>query len=76
MKILNYSTWCLFFSTLMQAILGYTCPNTSSINTKITENGIMRFPLAEGGIEPDQAFFCVIEAIIIKLKDFIRERVR
>lgn len=48
MKILNYSTLSLLFSTILQAISGYTCPNTAEINKKIVEKQPMRFPLVEG----------------------------
>lgn len=47
MKLFNYSTWSLFFTTILQIVSGYTCPNVSAINSKITENKTMRFPLAE-----------------------------
>lgn len=48
MKILNYSTLSLLFSTITQIISGYTCPNTTEINKKIAEKQPMRFPLVEG----------------------------
>jgi hypothetical protein len=47
MKLFDYSTWSLFFTTILQAVSGYTCPNVNAINSKITENKTMRFPLAE-----------------------------
>lgn len=58
MKILNYYTWYLFFSTLMQAVWGYTCPNISEINKKIDANSPMRFPLFAG--ENDRPFWRLI----------------
>ena len=48
MKILNYSTWHLLVTTIMQAVWGYTCPNITEINKKIDAKQPMRFPLAEG----------------------------
>lgn len=48
MKILNYSTWYLLFTTIMQAVSGYTCPNITEINKKIDAKESMRFPLLEG----------------------------
>ncbi|WP_342220329.1 hypothetical protein [Rickettsiella endosymbiont of Miltochrista miniata] len=57
MKIFNYSTLSLLFTTIMQAVSGYTCPNALTINTKIAENGIMRFPLAERNADADKVFF-------------------
>ncbi len=48
MKILNYSTWYLLFTTIMQAASGYTCPNITEINKKIDAKEPMRFPLIEG----------------------------
>lgn len=48
MKILNYSTLSLLFTTIMQAVLGYTCPNITEINKKIDAKQPMRFPLIEG----------------------------
>lgn len=47
MKIFNYSTLSLLSTTIMQAVSGYSCPNVSTINTRIAENGTMRFPLDE-----------------------------
>lgn len=47
MKLFNYSTWSLFLTTILQAVSGYTCPNTAVINSKIAENKTLRFPLAE-----------------------------
>jgi hypothetical protein len=48
MKILNYSTLSLLFTTIMQAISGYTCPSITEINKKIDAKEPMRFPLEEG----------------------------
>lgn len=48
MKILNYSTLSLLFTTIMQAVSGYTCPNITEINKKIDIKQPMRFPLVEG----------------------------
>ena len=48
MKILNCSTWYLFFTTIMQGVSGYTCPNIAEINKKIDAKAPMRFPLIEG----------------------------
>ncbi|MGC1855086.1 MAG: hypothetical protein WA659_06930 [Candidatus Aquirickettsiella sp.] len=48
MKILNYSTWYLLFTTIIQVVSGYTCPNITEINKKIDAKQPMRFPLTEG----------------------------
>lgn len=48
MKILNYSTWYLLFTTILRAASGYTCPNISEINKKIDTKQPMRFLLVEG----------------------------
>lgn len=53
MKIFNYSTLGLLFATIMQAVAGYSCPNVSTINTRIAENGTMRFPLGEENAPTD-----------------------
>lgn len=47
MKIFKYSTLSLLFTTILQAVAGYSCPNVSTINARIAENGTMRFPLDE-----------------------------
>lgn len=56
MKLFNYSTWSLFFSAILQVISGYTCPNIAMINSKISENKTMRFPLAECAIPIRQGY--------------------
>ncbi len=48
MKILNFSSLSLLFTTIVQTLAGFACPSTSTINTKITENSTMRFSLTEG----------------------------
>lgn len=48
MKILNYANLSLLFTTIMQAVSGYTCPNITEINKKIDAKQPMRFPLIEG----------------------------
>ncbi|MEN9448395.1 MAG: hypothetical protein RJA25_1685 [Bacteroidota bacterium] len=48
MKLFNYSTWSLFFTTIMQAVSGHTCPNITEVNSKIDAKQPMRFPLLEG----------------------------
>lgn len=48
MKILNYSTWSLLFTTIMQVVSGYTCPTIGEINKKIDAKEPMLFPLVEG----------------------------
>ena len=57
MKLFNYSTWYLLFTSIMHAVSGYTCPNISMINRKITQNDPMRFPLPKGGIETDREVY-------------------
>ena len=47
MKIFKYSTLSLLFTTILQAVAGYSCPNVSTINARIAENGTMIFPLGE-----------------------------
>lgn len=47
MKLLSYSTWSLFFTTILQAVVGYACPNIATINSRIDANKTMRFPLAQ-----------------------------
>lgn len=47
MKILNYSTWYLLFTSIMQAVSGYTCPDITEINKKIDAKEPMRFPLVK-----------------------------
>lgn len=48
MKIFNYSTLSLLFTTILQTVYGYTCPNLIQINKKIDAKQPMRFPLVEG----------------------------
>ncbi len=47
MKLLSYSTWSLFFMTILRLVSGYTCPSVGMINSRIDANKTMRFPLAE-----------------------------
>jgi hypothetical protein len=70
MKILNYSTLSLLFTTIMQAVAGYTCPNVSVINTRIAQNGSMRFPLTEGDIPAGRDLFFHYRAHNNKIEEF------
>ncbi|TLY48199.1 MAG: hypothetical protein E6K54_02885 [Gammaproteobacteria bacterium] len=57
MKIVNFSTLSFLFSTIMQIFAGYACPGVSTINTKITQKGSMRFSLTERDPETREEVF-------------------
>jgi hypothetical protein len=72
MKILNYSTLSLLFTTIIQAVFGYTCPNVALINRKITQNDLMRFPLAKGSDETGREIYFQYRASNNKIEKFYR----
>lgn len=42
MKLLSYSTWSLFFITILRVVSGYTCPSNVCGNETVVKDHLMK----------------------------------